>query len=516
MHVFPRYVGPPLLTQTCTVENLTRAWRRVERNIQWARRDISAGVDAMTLRDFQADWTNQMTILAGELLDGSYRPLPPLQFTIPKKSGGERALALLAVRDRVAQRAVQQVLGPVFEPLFLDCSFGCRPHVAVPEAVERVRRYADQGLTWVVDADIARCFDAIDQRLLLHLVRQRVAEEPVLALLAQWLAAGTLHAPEGAAMLGAGGAVAGTGPSALWARGKSAVGQLTHRGAAAARDAEPYQAEPGWGTGHDAYGEGLFSPTPDAWQVAALARPVLDGARVALPHLRRLGGRRLLVAGAVAAGALAAGELAARHWPNRPRGTAQGSPLSPLLANIYLHSFDLGLTGQGLRLVRYMDDFVIMCASEDDARQALRIAEQRLAKLRLAVNPTKTRLVAYADGLEFLGQALAPRQRGPVLEQGAATFGEAEAALRRAARQAQLHLRRPRRAETTTTATKPATMTGQGTTEAGAMSARRSFWGRYDGNTLRAGTGRDGAEAGERDRGDQGGEDVAGGAGHAG
>ena len=134
MPIFPRYAGPPLIEQVCRVENLTLAWRRVRSNIQVARRDRSAGPDAVTLRDFEADWTRQMTQLADELRSGAYRPLPPRRVQIPKTSGGARAIAILNVRDRVAQRAVQQVLEPQFDPLLLDCSYGCRPRIGVSEA----------------------------------------------------------------------------------------------------------------------------------------------------------------------------------------------------------------------------------------------------------------------------------------------------------------------------------------------------------------------------------------------
>jgi hypothetical protein len=124
---------------------------------------------------------------------------------------------------------------------------------------------------------------------------------------------------------------------------------------------------------------------------------------------------------------LARGEFAAQ------RGTAQGGALSPLLANIYLHPFDLALTSQGLRLVRFVDDFVIMCATQAEAEQALDLATRQLATLRLALNQEKTGVISYADGLDFLGHALVPRQRGARLEQGLQSFEEAQAALRKAA-----------------------------------------------------------------------------------
>src|SRR6266508_2792023 len=70
MMLFPRYDGAALIEQICGVENLTLAWRRVRSNIQIARRGRSAGPDAITVRDFEADWTRQMTHLAEELRAG--------------------------------------------------------------------------------------------------------------------------------------------------------------------------------------------------------------------------------------------------------------------------------------------------------------------------------------------------------------------------------------------------------------------------------------------------------------
>jgi len=85
-------------------------------------------------------------------------------------------------------------------------------------------------------------------------------------------------------------------------------------------------------------------------------------------------------------------------------GTPQGGPLSPLLANIYLSRLDRRLTEAGHGLVRYADDFVIFARSEDEARQALSLAEQVLVgELGLTLHPEKTRIVSVDDGFEFLG-----------------------------------------------------------------------------------------------------------------
>jgi len=84
-------------------------------------------------------------------------------------------------------------------------------------------------------------------------------------------------------------------------------------------------------------------------------------------------------------------------------GTSQGGVLSPLLCNVYLHPFDLEMARRGLRLVRYADDFVILCRYKREAREAMAVAERALARLRLALNPHKTRIVHFDQGFRFLG-----------------------------------------------------------------------------------------------------------------
>lgn len=87
-------------------------------------------------------------------------------------------------------------------------------------------------------------------------------------------------------------------------------------------------------------------------------------------------------------------------------GTPQGAVLSPLLANIYLHPLDLLMEQSGRRMVRYADDFVILCRTEDEARAALRDVEAWTMANGLTLHPDKTRIVdsrQSGQGFEFLG-----------------------------------------------------------------------------------------------------------------
>lgn len=103
-------------------------------------------------------------------------------------------------------------------------------------------------------------------------------------------------------------------------------------------------------------------------------------------------------------------------------GTPQGGVISPLLANVYLHAFDRALAERGFGgLVRYADDFVVLCRSEREARAALQAAGEILAGLGLELHPGKTRVVDLREGREgfdFLGWHFRARVSGRLLERG--------------------------------------------------------------------------------------------------
>jgi RNA-directed DNA polymerase len=103
-------------------------------------------------------------------------------------------------------------------------------------------------------------------------------------------------------------------------------------------------------------------------------------------------------------------------------GTPQGGVISPLLSNIYLHAFDSAFGGRGIgELVRYADDFVVLCRSEREAKAALEVAGEILADLGLELHPDKTRVVDLREGREgfdFLGWHFRARVSGRLLERG--------------------------------------------------------------------------------------------------
>ena len=88
----------------------------------------------------------------------------------------------------------------------------------------------------------------------------------------------------------------------------------------------------------------------------------------------------------------------------RDRGVLQGSPLSPLLSNVYLDGFDEEMEKRGLCLVRFADDLLVLCRTETEAQAALSTIAALLEPLKLRLNETKTAVLPCEAGFQFLGQ----------------------------------------------------------------------------------------------------------------
>ena len=102
-----------------------------------------------------------------------------------------------------------------------------------------------------------------------------------------------------------------------------------------------------------------------------------------------------------------------REWTPE-EGSPQGGSISPLLSNIYLNPLDHLMAQQGFEMVRYADDFVIMCRSPEEAARALAVVQEWTAEAGLTLHPEKTKIVdAKETGFDFLGYRFERGRRSP-------------------------------------------------------------------------------------------------------
>ena len=136
----------------------------------------SAGIDSVSLEEFEADKLKQLYKIWNRLSSGSYFPPSVRAVEIPKKDGSKRTLGIPTVGDRVAQQVIKSYLEPRLEKCFHQNSYGYRPlksaHQAVAAVRENVRYYP-----WVVDIDISKFFDKMSHELLMKALDVDV-EEP--------------------------------------------------------------------------------------------------------------------------------------------------------------------------------------------------------------------------------------------------------------------------------------------------------------------------------------------------
>jgi RNA-directed DNA polymerase len=273
-----------------------RLWDKVcaERNLQaafWAvwRNDGAPGVDGQTVEQFDEQAEAELARLRDELQSKRYRRQAARRVWIPKPGTNEkRPLGIPAVRDRTVEAALRNVLEPIFENDFAESSYGFRPGRGCREAVGRVEELLSQGYDWCVDCDLKSYFDTIPHSSLMALVKRRIVDGSVLALIEQCLRAGVMEELKG--------------------------------------------------------------------------------------------------------------------WQPTECGTPQGAVISPMLANLYLNPLDHELERRGWKLVRYADDFVVLCQTKEEAEQVLAFLRQWTTGAGLTLHPTKTRIVnATEDGFDFLG-----------------------------------------------------------------------------------------------------------------
>ena len=291
--------GPTNKPFVISKELVMEAYGRVKAN------QGAAGVDGVSLEEFEKDLRNNLYKFWNRMSSGTYFPPPVKAVEIPKP-GGTRMLGVPTVGDRVAQTVVALTLEARTESIFHDDSYGYRPGRSALHAVEQCRQRCWKK-DWVLDLDVQKFFDSVDRTLMVKAVEANTDQRWVVLYVKRWL-------------------------------------------------------------------------------VAPLQLP--DGTLQA-----------------------------------RDRGTPQGSAVSPVLANLFMHyAFDLFLSREfpAVQFERYADDAVVHCVTERQAREVWAALAERLNSVGLRLHPDKTKIVYCKDAkrrgsfervsFTFLGYTFRPRK----------------------------------------------------------------------------------------------------------
>ncbi len=151
------------------------------------------GVDGVRMTTYGQHLEDRLADLVARLKRGAYRAPPVRRTHIPKAGHPAklRPVGIPTVEDRRRPAAVARVLGAIYEPVFQDSSFGCRPGRSAHDAWHRVRQAVQGGRgPYVYEADIRGFFDHLDHAWLLRMLALKIGDPTILRLIRQWLRAG--------------------------------------------------------------------------------------------------------------------------------------------------------------------------------------------------------------------------------------------------------------------------------------------------------------------------------------
>jgi RNA-directed DNA polymerase len=161
----------------------------------------TAGCDGVNMRDFEENLEGNLKGLQDDLKAGRFEPQPVRRTYIREiKTGGRikrRPLGIPAIRDRIVQEALRMILEPIWEADFSRRSYGFRPNRSTQDAVaylcHRLTGTSRQKYGWVIEGDIQSFFDTISHRKLMRLLRKRIRDQKLLALIWEFLRAGIME-----------------------------------------------------------------------------------------------------------------------------------------------------------------------------------------------------------------------------------------------------------------------------------------------------------------------------------
>lgn len=175
-----------LLEQILDKENLNKAYKHVKAN------KGAPGVDGVTVDEAYENIIQNKEKWLHQIRKRTYKPQPVRRVQIPKENGKMRNLGIPTVFDRIIQQSIVQVLSPIFEEQFSKTSYGFRPGRSCENAVVKALEHLNDGYEWIVDIDLERFFDTVDQDRLINIIMRTIKDGDVVSLIRKYLSAGVM------------------------------------------------------------------------------------------------------------------------------------------------------------------------------------------------------------------------------------------------------------------------------------------------------------------------------------
>ena len=176
-----------ILEEILNQNNLNKAYKKVVTN------KGVAGVDGITVEEEFDYLKENKDRIINQIRKRKYKPQPVKRVKIPKENGKMRNLGIPTVTDRIIQQAIFQVISPIFEKQFNDNSFGFRPNRSCEQAVIKVLEYLNDGYEWIVDIDLEKFFDTVNQDKLITIIGKTITDGDVVSIIRKYLSAGVME-----------------------------------------------------------------------------------------------------------------------------------------------------------------------------------------------------------------------------------------------------------------------------------------------------------------------------------
>lgn len=176
-----------LLDEILSKENLNKAYLQVYRN------KGASGIDGVTVDELKQYLKENKEEILTKIRQRKYKPQPVRRVKIPKENGKMRNLGIPTVVDRVIQQAIVQVLSPIYEKQFSESSYGFRPKRSCEMAIIRSLEVMNDGYDWIVDLDLEKFFDTVNQDKLIGLIMKTVKDGDVVSLIRKFLVSGVME-----------------------------------------------------------------------------------------------------------------------------------------------------------------------------------------------------------------------------------------------------------------------------------------------------------------------------------